>query len=71
MHHAIQQAADTVLSCTTRRVGGVPGVVAMATDCNGNNNEGASGKRELGKDQPMTIDIETIPHLPSMVTRGL
>jgi len=56
MHHAIQQAADTVLSYTTRRFGGAPGVVAMATDRNGNIYEGASGKRELGKDQAMTID---------------
>jgi methyl acetate hydrolase len=56
MHHAIKQAADTVLSYTIRRFGGVLGVVAMATDRNGNIYEGASGKRELGKDQPMTID---------------
>jgi methyl acetate hydrolase len=56
MHQAIKQAADTVLSYTTRRFGGVPGVVAMATDRNGNIYEGALGKRELGKDQPMTID---------------
>ena len=56
MHQAIKQAADTVLSYTARRFGGVPGVVAMATDRNGNSYEGASGKRELGKDQPMTID---------------
>jgi len=56
MHQALKQAADTVLSYTTRRFSGVPGVVAMAIDRNGNIYEGASGKRELGKDQPMTID---------------
>ena len=43
----------------------------MATDRNGNIYEGAVGKRELGKDQPMTTDVETIPCLPSMVRRGL
>jgi hypothetical protein len=32
MHQAIKQAADTVLSYTTRRFGGMPGVVAMATN---------------------------------------
>ncbi|MGH7185349.1 MAG: serine hydrolase domain-containing protein, partial [Pseudomonadota bacterium] len=50
------QAADTILSYTTGRFGGVPGVVAMATDRKGNIYEGAAGKRELGKDQPMTTD---------------
>jgi hypothetical protein len=55
-HRAIKQAADIVLSYITRRFGGMPGAVAMATDRNGNIYEGASGKRELGKDQPMTID---------------
>ncbi len=56
MAQGIKQAADTVLSYTTQRFGGAPGVVAMATDRQGNVYEGAAGKRELGKDQPMTTD---------------
>src|SRR5262249_41914150 len=32
------------------------GVVAMATDRNGNIYEGAAGQRELGKERPMTTD---------------
>src|SRR5262245_40369532 len=52
----LKNAADTVLKYTTERLGGVPGVVAMATDRNANIYEGAAGKRELGKDQPMTTD---------------
>ena len=71
MHQALKQAPDTILSYITWRFAFGPGVVAVATDHNGNIYEGASGKRELGKDQPMIIDIETIPRLPSMVTRGL
>lgn len=53
---SIKAAADEVLHYTTQRHGGAPGVVAMATDKNGNFYEGAAGKRELGKDQPMTTD---------------
>ena len=34
----------------------VPGVVAMATDRNGNIYEGAAGKRVLGQDADMTTD---------------
>jgi len=56
MSEAIKNAADTVLKYTTERFGGVPGVVAMATDRKANFYEGAAGKRELGKDQPMTTD---------------
>jgi methyl acetate hydrolase len=56
MSEAIKKAADTVLKYTTERLGGVPGVVAMATDRKANIYEGAAGKRELGKDQPMTPD---------------
>ena len=56
MKPSIQQAADTILDYTVRRAGGVPGVVAMATDRKGNFYEGCAGKRELGKDQPMTAD---------------
>jgi methyl acetate hydrolase len=53
---SLKQAADTVLDYTVNRFGGAPGVVAMATDRNANIYEGAAGKRELGKDQPMTTD---------------
>jgi methyl acetate hydrolase len=56
MSEAIRKAADTVLKYTTERFGGAPGVVAMATDRKANIYEGAAGKRELGKDQPMTTD---------------
>ena len=47
---------DAILSQTTQRHGGVPGVVAMATDRDGNFYEGAAGTRELGQDKPMTTD---------------
>jgi methyl acetate hydrolase len=48
--------ADGVLSATTGRFGGAPGVVAMATDRNGNIYEGAAGTRELGSQKAMTTD---------------
>ena len=56
MMKTIKQAADTVLDYSVNRAGGAPGVVAMATDRNGNFYEGCAGRRELGKDQPMTLD---------------
>jgi methyl acetate hydrolase len=56
MNEAIRRAADTVLRYTVERTGGAPGVIAMATDRTGNFYEGAAGRRELGKDQPMTTD---------------
>jgi methyl acetate hydrolase len=56
MKWSIQQAADAVLQECTGRAGGAPGVVAMATDRKGNFYEGSAGKRELGKDAPMTPD---------------
>lgn len=49
-------ALDAVLAQAAHRHGGVPGVVAMATDRQGNFYEGAAGTRELGKDLPMTAD---------------
>ena len=49
-------ALDALLTQTTQRHGGVPGVVAMVTDRDGNIYEGAAGMRELGQDQPMTTD---------------
>ena len=51
-----RQTADQVLQQNVGRFGGSPGVVAMATDRSGNIYEGAAGKRELGKDAPMTKD---------------
>ena len=56
MNSKFKAAADTVLDYTVNRFGGAPGVVAMATARSGNVYEGAVGKRELGKDQPMTTD---------------
>ena len=56
MNDALKTAADTVLGYTTGRAGGAPGVVAMATNRNGNVYEGCAGVRELGKAQPMTLD---------------
>jgi methyl acetate hydrolase len=56
MSEAIRKAADTVLKYTTERLGGAPGVVAMATERKANFYEGAAGKRQLGGDQPMTLD---------------
>jgi methyl acetate hydrolase len=56
MNSKFNAAADTVLDYTVNRFGGAPGVVAMATERRANVYEGAVGKRELGKDQPMTTD---------------
>ncbi|MFM0633134.1 serine hydrolase, partial [Paraburkholderia xenovorans] len=52
----MKSALDAVLKQSVERHGGVPGVVAMATDRHGNFYEGAVGTRELGKDSPMTTD---------------
>ena len=56
MTEAVREAADRILRDVAERENGVPGVVAMATDREDNFYEGAAGKRELGKDQPMTTD---------------
>ena len=52
----MKSALDAVLDQTVNRHGGAPGVVAMATDRNGNFYEGAAGTRELGQDRPMATD---------------
>ena len=52
----LKTACDNVLEYSVNRAGGVPGVVAMATDRNGNIYEGAAGVRELGGEQAMTTD---------------
>jgi methyl acetate hydrolase len=56
MSDKLTNAADTVLAYTVGRAGGAPGVVAMATNRSANIYEGCAGKRELGKDQAMTLD---------------
>ncbi len=56
MTRSIQQAADAVLAYTVGRAGGAPGVVAMATDRQGNFYEGAAGLRELGGSAAMSTD---------------
>lgn len=56
MKEAVREVADRVLHNVVEQENGVPGVVAMATDREGNFYEGAAGKRELGKDQEMTTD---------------
>ncbi|MCL6577065.1 serine hydrolase domain-containing protein [Kyrpidia sp.] len=53
---ALKKILDNVLDHAVGRAGGVPGVVAMATDREGNIYEGATGVRELGKETPMTSD---------------
>lgn len=52
----LKQSADAALASAVNVAGGAPGVVAIATDRNSNIYEGALGKRELGKNQPMTLD---------------
>ena len=47
---------DSILKFTVGNAGGAPGVVAMATDRQGNFYEGAAGVRQLGMPQPMTTD---------------
>lgn len=47
---------DSVLDQAVNRAGGVPGVVAMATDRDGNFYEGCAGRRELGAEPAMTLD---------------
>ncbi len=56
MQEAVREVADRVLHGAVEQENGVPGVVAMATDREGNFYEGAAGKREVGKDQEMTTD---------------
>jgi methyl acetate hydrolase len=56
MADALRKAADTILRHATEWMGGVPGVVAMATDRAGNIYEGAFGRRALGRDERMTAD---------------
>ncbi|OWJ79680.1 serine hydrolase domain-containing protein [Haematobacter genomosp. 1] len=48
--------ADDILQQTVSATPGVPGVVAMVTDRDGNLYEGASGVRRLDRPDPMTTD---------------
>lgn len=56
MSRTLAEAADAILNRVASGTPRVPGVVAMATDRNGNTYEGAAGKRTLGQDADMTTD---------------
>jgi methyl acetate hydrolase len=56
MNDKLKTALDALLQQSVGRRGGVPGVVAMVTDSGSNFYEGAAGVRELGKNEPMTLD---------------
>lgn len=52
----LQKTLDQILDNTVNWLGGVPGVVAMVTDRNGNIYEGAAGVRDLNTKTPMSLD---------------
>lgn len=56
MDAAFFAAADAILAGVTSGAPRVPGVVAMASNREGNVYEGAAGVRRLGEAQPMTAD---------------
>ena len=56
MSNGLKAAADAILQRVVSGTPRVPGVVAMATDRNGNIYEGAAGKRMLGRGADMTTD---------------
>lgn len=56
MSSRMKSACDAVLSDATSGHPRVPGVVAMATDRNGNIYEGCAGVRSLADNAPMTLD---------------
>ncbi|GAC1305035.1 MAG: serine hydrolase domain-containing protein [Vulcanimicrobiaceae bacterium] len=58
MKSGLKEAADAVLTASVAGNGmpGVPGVIAMATDREGNVYEGAAGKRDLSRADAMTLD---------------
>jgi methyl acetate hydrolase len=56
MTDALQSSIDAILRKVTSGSPRVPGVVAIATDRNGNIYEGAAGKRVLSEDADMTTD---------------
>lgn len=56
MTKEFKAAADAILNETVTTGQGIPGVVAMVTDRNGNIYEGAAGVRRAGQSAPMTTD---------------
>lgn len=56
MSNQLKSACDAVLARVTTGTPRVPGVVAMATDRNGNIYEGAAGMRSLADHTPMTTE---------------
>ena len=52
----LKTRADGILADAVARDPGVPGVVAMITDREGNIYEGAAGRRVVGGAEPMTTD---------------
>ncbi len=56
MSEHLKSAADAVLAKTVAAPKGVAGVVAVATDRNGNIYEGTAGNRVLNGTEPMTAD---------------
>lgn len=56
MNPAVKSQCDTILDYSVNRAGGVPGVVAMATNKQENIYEGHAGVRELGQDDSMGLD---------------
>lgn len=56
MSAALNAQLNSVLARAVQSAGGVPGVVAMATDRSGNFYEGAHGVRQLGTQSAMTTD---------------
>ena len=52
----LKEVLDSVLRNAVTRAGGVPGVVAMVSDKDGNIYEGAFGYRNADTKEPMTVD---------------
>ncbi|MGN8646240.1 serine hydrolase domain-containing protein [Gracilibacillus sp. HCP3S3_G5_1] len=52
----LKTTLDSILTNSVKRAGGVPGVVAMVTDREGNIYEGAAGVRDSNTQQSMTTD---------------
>ena len=52
----LTDSLDQILQRTVSEPPGVPGVVAVVTDGDGNLYEGAAGERSLGSGSPMTPD---------------
>lgn len=56
MGKGLREVADRILADGVGRLGGAPGIVAIATDRGGNFYEGAAGVREFGASVPMDTD---------------